>query len=365
MSTQRNLGPISLEESERYGTRVCLLGTSGGPPWWEGSDRQGISTLIEVNGAQYLIDCGEGWGPSFRRSGMSVPGFEHGIDRFRAVFVTHHHSDHAIDLPNLLLLAWHNGSNGLKRPIQIIGPGDRGMLPPIFGDREHEPEVWAPESPTPGLRESVEKLMLAYATDINDRMRDNAKQDLREIFELHDIELPADVAAHANDDPAAAMEPFEVYRDENVVVTAILVDHRPIYPAYAFRFDTPDGSIVISGDTGVCDNLVTLARVADLLLHECIDMDWVDSRIGPTSERFDPYLRQHMLAAHTSIERVGPQAEQAGVGTLVLTHLVPGNTPEEKWQTAQEGFPSGRTVVGRDLMYFGLGSPTDAAGGPG
>ena len=62
---------------------------------------------------------------------------------------------------------------------------------------------------------------LAYATDINDRMRDNAKQDLREIFELHDIELPADVAAHANDDPAAAMEPFEVYRDENVVVTAM------------------------------------------------------------------------------------------------------------------------------------------------
>lgn len=350
--------PLSLEQSRRYNTRVCLLGTSGGPPWWEDSDRQGISTLIEVNGAQYLIDCGEGWGPSFRRSGLSVPGFERGLDNFRAVFVTHHHSDHTVDLPNLLMLAWHNGSNGLRQPIQVIGPGDRGMLPPIFGEREHEPEVWNPESPTPGLRESVDKLMAAYATDINDRMRDNAKQDLREIFEVRDIELPAGTAAHANDDPAAGMEPFEVYRDENVRVTAILVDHRPIYPAYAFRFDTADGSVVISGDTGVCDNLVTLATGADLLLHECIDMDWVDSRIGPGTERFDPYLRQHMLAAHTSIEEVGPQAEKAGVKTLVLTHLVPGNTPEEKWARAGEGFPSGRTVVGRDLMHFGVGSPS-------
>ena len=339
---------------------MCLLGTSGGPPWWENSDRHGISTLIEVGGAQYLIDCGEGWGPSFRRSELSVPGFERGIDNFGAVFLTHHHSDHTVDLPNLLLLAWHNGSNGLKQPIQVIGPGDRGMLPPIFGEREHEPEVFNPDSPTPGMRESVHKLMEAYATDINDRMRDNAKQDLREIFEARDIELPAGIAAHANYDPAAAMEPFEVYRDEFVTVTAILVDHRPIYPAYAFRFDTADGSIVISGDTGVCDKLVTLASGADLLLHECIDMEWVDSRIGPGTERFDPYLRQHMLAAHTSIEEVGPQAEKAGVKTLVLTHLVPGNTLEEKWARAADGFPSGETVVGRDLMHFGLGEPRGA-----
>lgn len=357
--TQSRPEPLTLEQSQRYRTRVCLLGTAGGPPWWENSDRQGISTLVEVNGAQYLVDCGEGWGPSFRRSGMSVPGFEHGIDRFRAVFITHHHSDHTVDLPNLLLLAWHNGSKGLRAPVQVFGPGDRGMLPPIFGDPELEPEVWCPDSPTPGLEESVGKLMDAYALDINDRMRDNAKQDLREIFEIHDIALPDAARAHANDDPAAPMDPFQIYRDENVTVSAILVDHRPIYPAFAFRFDTPDGSIVVSGDTGVCDNLVTLARGADLLLHECIDMDWVDSRMGPDSERYDPYLRQHMLAAHTSIEQVGPQAQKAGVRTLVLTHLVPGNTPAEKWQQAEQGFPDGLTVVGEDLMYFGLGSPRD------
>ncbi|MGM0931781.1 MAG: MBL fold metallo-hydrolase [Actinomycetota bacterium] len=350
--------PLPAREAELYPTQVTLLGTSGGPPWWDGSTRAGISTAIKVNGAVYLIDCGEGWGPRFRQSGLGPTGFQRGLDSLRAVFITHHHSDHTVDYPNLLLLAWYNGADGLQQPIKVLGPGNRGMLPPIFGAGEREllPEVFNPESPTPGLVESTEKLLQAYAMDINDRMRDNAKQDLSEIFEFHDIALPAGTGNDPNSDPTPSMEPFQIYEDENIRVSAILVDHRPVFPAFAFRFDTPDGSVVISGDTGVCDNLVTISQGADLLLHECIDMDWVNAIIGPDSPKPDPNLMQHMLAAHTSIEQVGPQAERAGVGTLVLTHLVPGNTPIEKWQKAQVGF-SGRLVVGADLMHFGLGEP--------
>ena len=353
--------PMSAAEAAKHRTRVTLLGTAGGPPWWDGSDRSGISTAITVNGSVYIIDCGEGWGPQFRKSGLGPAGFQKGLDNMRAVFITHHHSDHMVDYPNLLLLAWHNGSDGLQQPIKIMGPGDRGELPPIFAEekREHLPEVFNPASPTPGLVESTERLLQAYALDINDRMRDNAKQDLREIFEFEDIKLPADTGRDPNGDPTPAMDPFEIYRDENVRVSAILVDHRPVFPAFAFRFDTPDGSIVISGDTGVCQNLVTIAKGADILLHECIDMDWVNSLMGPDSPKPDPNLMQHMLAAHTSIEQVGPQAEAAGVKTLVLTHLVPGNTPVEKWEKAQIGF-SGNLVVGEDLMHFGLGAPQDS-----
>ncbi|MBL5972513.1 MAG: MBL fold metallo-hydrolase [Candidatus Leucobacter sulfamidivorax] len=350
--------PLSIEESRRYRTRVVLLGTSGGPPWWDNATRTGISTAICVGDAVYLVDFGEGWGPQFRKSGIGPSGFQRGIDNMRAVFLTHHHSDHTVDYPNLLLLAWHNGSDGLKRPIRVLGPGDRGALPPIFAaeKREELPEVWTPESPTPGMEEFTRKLLQAYATDINDRMRDNAKQDLREIFEISDIELPEGVGDDPNGDPTPEMEPFEIYRDELVRVTAILVDHRPVFPAFAFRFETPDGDIVISGDTGVCENLVKIARGADILLHECIDMTWVDELLGPNAPRPDENLLQHMLAAHTSIEEVGPQAEAAGVKTLVLTHLAPGNSPRERWERAQEGF-SGRLVVGEDLMAFGLGEP--------
>lgn len=350
--------PLDAAEAATYRTRVTLLGTAGGPPWWDDSNRAGISTAITVNDAVYLIDCGEGWGPQFRKSGLGPAGFQKGVDNMRAVFITHHHSDHMVDYPNLLLLAWHNGSDGLRQPIQIHGPGDRGALPPIFAEenREHLPEVFHPESPTPGLVESSQKLLQAYALDINDRMRDNAKQDPREIFEFHDIELPAGTGDDPNGDPTPTMDPFEIYRDENVRVTAILVDHRPVFPAFAFRFETPDGSIVVSGDTGVCQNLVTISQGADILLHECIDMDWVNGLLGPDSPKPDPNLMQHMLAAHTAIEEVGPQAEKAGVNTLVLTHLVPGYTPEEKWRKAQIGF-SGNLVIGEDLMHFGLGNP--------
>ena len=363
--TQQTLQPLSmsLEEAKKYPTILTLLGTAGGPPWWDDSQRAGISTAITVNDAIYIIDCGEGWGPRFKQSGLGQPGFQKGIDNIKAVFITHHHSDHTIDYPNLLLLAWHNGSDGLQEPIKVIGPGDRGSLPPIFAEEKRAvpPKVFHPESPTPGLKESTEKLLQAYATDINDRMRDNAKVDLSEIFEVSDIELPDNVNIDPNGDPSPEMEPFEIYRDENVRVTAILVDHRPVYPAFAFRFDTSDGSsIVLSGDTGVCDNLVKLAKGADILVHECIDMDWVDSLMGPNSPNPDPNLRQHMLAAHTSIEEVGPQAEAAGVKTLVLTHLAPGHTPAEKWQEAQRGF-SGNLVVGEDLMHFGLGTRYDEA----
>ncbi|GAB3295806.1 MBL fold metallo-hydrolase [Epidermidibacterium keratini] len=354
--------PLTPDDDREYGTVVTLLGTAGGPPWWEGTERQGISTLLTVNGAQYLIDCGEGWTRSFRRSGQGVAGFEHGIDNFRAVFLTHQHSDHTVDLPNLLLLAWHNGSRALDAPIRIIGPGDRGSLPPIFGEPEVEPEVWNPSSPTPGTRESVDRLLQAYATDINDRMRDNAKQDLREIFEVSDIELPESIVTRANVDPAPGMDPIEIYADENVRVSAILVDHRPIFPAYAFRFDTADGSVVISGDTGVCANLVKISEGADILLHECLDMAWIDSMMGPQTQNFDPFLRQHMVAAHTSIEQVGLQAERAGVGTLVLTHLVPANAPDELFEAAAADFPSGRLIVGHDLMRFGLRAEVPVVG---
>ena len=352
--------PISLEEARRYRTRVALLGTAGGPPLWDDSDRAGISTAISVDDRVYLIDCGHGWAPNYRKAGLGPAGFQKGFDRLRAVFITHHHSDHTIDYPNLLLLAWHNGSDGLERPIRVLGPGDRGMLPPIFAPERRAtlPEVFEPDCPTPGLVKSSERILQGYATDINDRMRDNAKQSLHEIFKFEDIALPDGLGIKPNDDPSPTMEPFEVYADDLVRVTAILVDHRPVFPAFAFRFETPDGVIVISGDTGVCPNLVKIAEGADILLHECIDMDWVESMMGPQSASPDQNLMQHMLAAHTSIEEVGPQAEAAGVKTLVLTHLAPGNTPTEKWQQAQAGF-SGQLVVGDDLMQFGVGTPRD------
>lgn len=154
--------------------------------------------------------------------------------------------------------------------------------------------------------------------------------------------------------PPALDAPIPVWTDGDVRITATLVDHHPMAPAFAFRFDTPDGSIVISGDTRPSDNLIALARDTDVLIHEVIDPAFADllaARLPP--DQAGP-VRTHLLHSHTTIEQVGAVAEAARAKTLVLTHLVPSDNPVERWEAAAEGF-AGRLIVGADLMNIPVG----------
>lgn len=142
-----------------------------------------------------------------------------------------------------------------------------------------------------------------------------------------------------------------VMQDENVKVTAALVDHGAAKPAFAYRFDCPDRSIVISGDTKPSDNLVRLAKGADMLVHEVMYLPALEKLIA--SEPNAVNLRVHLMAAHTTTEEVGRIASAAGVKTLVLSHFVPGGLPaipDKVWYDAVRPYYSGRLIVGRDLM---------------
>lgn len=339
--------------SARDQVGLALLGTAGGPPWWYGSERHGIASAVVVGDAVYLVDCGEGWGPQYRRAGLGPTGFQQGIERLRAVFLTHLHSDHVVDYPNLLTLGWSNGARGLASPVQILGPGNRGVLPPVFGSPEIEPRLIAPGSPTPGTVEMTHRIYEAFAADLNDRMRDYLEPDLETMFSVRDIIVPEEYAGDPNVTTAPTMEPFSVYEDDRVRVSAILVDHAPVYPAFSFRFDTDESSVVLSGDTAVCDNLVTIAEGADILVHEVIDPQWVEGCFDQPLTAKLRGLIHHLLSAHTGIEEVGPIAEKAGAKTLVLSHLVPANNPESRWLGSCIGY-SGQVVVGRDLLWLGL-----------
>jgi len=128
------------------------------------------------------------------------------------------------------------------------------------------------------------------------------------------------------------MQPFEVYYDDLVRVAAFLVDHHPVFPSFAYRFDTADGSEVFSGDTdpNTNGNLQRLANGADILVHEVIDRAWIDQKFGtPEPGSQMDALKTHMLPSHTAIDAVGSVATDCNVGTLVLNHIVPGNTPTE------------------------------------
>lgn len=353
-------------------TELVLLGTAGGPVWWADSGREGIGSAVVVDGDVYLVDFGEGSGRRFKQARL-VPeemqaesGFW-GEELIRGMFITHLHSDHVQDYFDYFVMGWVNGlrTRTYDEPIQVFGPGPRVdadgnvVMAPIFtlpGEQDPEVHVEHPENPVPGTVSMTEQLYGAYATDINDRLRDNRIRNIREQFAVHDIEIPRSAGFHPNDNPAPeGMAPFDVYEDDKVKVTATLVRHMPVAPSFAYRFDTDDGSIVFSGDTGPSQNLVRVASGADVLVHEVITQEWVDTVFPPPLNAQQEALRNHLVTAHTLPEAAGRIAEEAGVSTLVFSHIVPGFAPDQHLLPAKRTF-SGELVIGRDLQRIGVGS---------
>jgi ribonuclease BN (tRNA processing enzyme) len=139
--------------------------------------------------------------------------------------------------------------------------------------------------------------------------------------------------------------------DAGMKVTAAVVSHPLVAHALAYRFDAPDRSIVISGDTTPSDNLIQLARGADVLVHEAMYLPAID-RIAaqvPGAAR----LKEHLLRTHTSAEEAGRVAQAAGVKHLVLSHLAPPDDPavsDQMWIDAARTHFHGPVTVGKDLL---------------
>lgn len=376
-----------------FHTRLVLLGTAGGPVWYPESNRVGTSTALVVGDTIYLVDLGPGathrMAAAFN-SGIFVntpggkveqshAGFLRQAD---ALFFTHLHMDHTADYPALLLIGQSSGLGNVTvpgqpaQPLRVFGPGDRGQ-PEDNRTGYRGAIVETPGgSGTPGTKETTLLLWQAFAQSINDFTLDNGMTDFTTLVEVRDIgwaddsDIPIplpknglpDPTRHCtphfidpNTTPCPPMEPFLVYRnpDTDVSVRATLVDHHQVFPSFAYRFDTLDGSVVISGDTGAdtCGNLQKLARGADVLVHEVIDEAWIEILAGTG---FPAPLIQHLNAVHTKIGEVGRVAEECGVGTLVLNHIVPGNAPVGHLVQAQRNF-SGNLIIGEDLMQIGVG----------
>jgi ribonuclease BN (tRNA processing enzyme) len=278
-------------------TRVILLGTKGGPRVGE-SGRSNPSTLILINDVPYVVDCGYGTSKQLITKGID-------LNRLRYIFITHHHSDHNLELGGLLYNAW---ITGLPMRIDAYGPpGVKGMTSDFFN-------------------------YLKF--DIDTRIEDEGRTDPRN-----------QVVAHDFDKPGVVLE------NDDVKVSTCLVPHPPISQAYAYRFDASDRSVVISGDTAYSPELAKFAKGADVLVHEIMYLPGIEALIKrlPNAKR----LREHLVAAHTVPEDVGKIAAQAEVKTLVLSHFVPGDDPsitDEQWSEDVRKHFKGRVVVGKDLM---------------
>jgi ribonuclease BN (tRNA processing enzyme) len=277
-------------------TRLILLGTGGGPRARRNSSAP--AQVIVVRDRPHVVDCGSGVGRQLVFAGVPLPALRH-------VFITHHHSDHNADYGNLILQAW------------------------VAGLRTHV-DTWGP----PPLEKMTRLFFEMNAYDIETRIADEGRVPLAPLVHVHEL-----------------TQAGPVLQDDYVKVTAALVDHPPVVPAFAYRFDTPDRSIVISGDTAPSDNLVKLARGADVLVHEALYEPAIDRLVArvPNAATF----KRHFGASHTTAADCGRIAAAAGVKTLVLSHFVPPDDPEvtdEMWMEAARAHFRGKVIVGKDLM---------------
>ena len=355
-------GPTRAPVRSAANERLILLGTAGASN--PKATRAGYSNAVVVGDDSYLVDCGEGVHRQAWRSGISMHPERKpkGGSTVRSIFFTHLHSDHVIDYVNLLLGFWPTNR------VDVFGPGEAG-LPIAAYPPDRVVPVLFPDAPTPGIRLLTQKLFEAFAYNINVRIADEARSDLTAKIFVHEIGVAHDnyrpdidlgvVASGASIATAAPpMEPVEVYPldDNGVRVTAILVQHAPVFPAFAYRFDTPSGSAVFSGDTGPCDNVVRLAQGADYLVHEVIDLDFVRGRVAKMPNRDN--IINHLTESHTSPEDAGRIAARAGVQTLVLSHLVPGDgeIAEDDWEARAKTSFEGNVVCGVDLDQYAISS---------
>jgi ribonuclease BN (tRNA processing enzyme) len=305
-------------------TELVLLGTAGAPLPVAG--RGGTSSALVVDGQVFLVDCGRGAPSAYVDAGLD-------FRRLEAVFLTHLHIDHIGDLPGMILYPW--GVRTGVEPLRVYGPPRPAALPD--GDAVfHRQTIIHPEVPAPGTADLVADILAGSAYHLNVMPLDAHMPDAGQLVRA--VEIPVGTGAGG---------PVTVLDDGAIRVSAVAVTHGRAIPALGYRFDTPDGSVVFSGDTTVNDGLIALARGADILVHQVADVDYLGLH------GMDGAELGRMHALHTDVTEVGGVAERAGVGELILNHYLPGDpaaVSEADWvRRAGQGF-GGITTAGRDGM---------------
>ena len=275
-------------------TLLVMLGTGTPNP---DPERSGPAVAIVAGGRPYLVDCGPG---IVRRAAAANFAGIAALDmpNLTRLFVTHLHSDHTAGFADLILTPWVLER---EQPLEVYGP--------------------------PGIRSMTDHILAAYAEDIDIRLHGSQPQNATGI----------QVNAHE-------IGSGEVYRDENVTVTAFPVVHGDWRHAFGFRFDTADRSIVVTGDTVATDAVVEACSGCDVLVHEVYAKTGLDRR----SADWQAYYRQ----THTSGIELGEIAARANPKLLVLYHLLLSGANEAELLTEIRQSFDGPVAFANDLDVY-------------
>src|SRR5262245_61469900 len=293
---------VALAQSTAGHLRVILLGTGGGPT--PNPRRFGISTLVVAGTEKLMFDCGRAATIRMTQMGML-------LGEVNKLFVTHLHSDHVIGIPDLYLTGW--ASQGRTVPLRVWGPA--------------------------GTRDMMAHLEKAFAFDIH------VRRDVDELFTAEGIKTVA-----------TDIREGVVYDENGVKVTAFLVDHGPVKPAFGYRVDYRGHSVALSGDTKPSDNLVKFSQGVDLLIHEGGGPKKTDTVEGRPDEltRSNALMtdehRWKVAQHHTDGVEAGEIVARVRPRLVVFSH---GGSPESLPLVRQHY--DGRVEIGDDMMTIDVG----------
>jgi len=261
---------------------ITLLGT--GCPVAH-TERYGPAQVVCHDGHAVLVDCGSGVTQRLLAAGLTGRDLD-------AVLLTHLHSDHLVDLFQLIISSWHQGRD---RPQRLFGP--------------------------PGTRAYVDGLMALWRPELDQRIAHERRPSIAAL----EVEV-TEIRLDSGPGPAAT----EVLKLGELRVEAFEVEHRPVRHAFGFIFRTPEARLVLSGDTRACAAVIEAARGAELVAN--------------------------VASYHTLSSEVGKVAAEAGVGCLALTHFVPPGIDRKALLAEVAADFDGPVVIGEDLMTFEPGT---------
>ncbi len=275
--------------------KITTLGTGWPLP---AADRAGASTLVEAGGQRFLVDCGRGVLMRLAAAGV-------GMGQVNAVLLTHLHSDHVNDFNDVVTTSWIGQfSPGVLR---VIGP--------------------------PGTRSFVDRTLAMLEDDICWRLDHHADLTWRPEVEVTEV----------TDGP--------VLESGGVRVLAAPTDHRPVHPTVGYRFEHEGAVGVCAGDTVPCAGLDRLVEGADLYVQTVCRRSAVEAIPAPRL--------QDILDYHSDLAQAGQTAARGGVGTIVLTHMVPPPVPgtEPEWVAEVAEHFDGEVVLAEDLTTVEVPTP--------
>jgi len=271
---------------------VTFLGTGTPQP---DIDRFGPATMVEANGRYFLFDTGRGVTIRLKQAGIPLSKIEH-------VFLTHLHSDHVSGLADLMLTGWIWQR---QNPLTITGP--KG---------------------TQALGHHLEQ---AHQADIAYRSANTRLDAEHAKIKSHEIKKGGEV----------------VYDNDGIKITAFLVNHYPVEPAYGYKIESGEQSIVISGDTSYSENLILHAKETDLLIHEIADAEQQLITNNPRLKR--------VMAYHTTPEQAASILNQVNPKQAIFTHVLLFVIDEQQVSKKIKNLYRGKFHIANDLLRVGVG----------